>query len=151
MKSLAHAEDAEEIRRRLRALRPESPRRWGRMSTDQMVCHLADAFRACLGEKAARDVSNPFRRTVLKWIALWAPMRWPPGIRTRPEMDQERGGTKPVLFASDVAAVLDLVDRVVAEPRLDTRTHPLFGRMSRAEWLRWGYLHCDHHLRQFGG
>jgi hypothetical protein len=28
--------------------------------------------------------------------------------------------------------------------------HPLFGPMSRAAWLRWGYLHLDHHLRQFG-
>jgi hypothetical protein len=30
------------------------------------------------------------------------------------------------------------------------RPHPIFGRLSPAAWLRWGYLHCDHHLRQFG-
>jgi hypothetical protein len=29
-------------------------------------------------------------------------------------------------------------------------THPFFGPMSREDWLRWGYLHADHHLRQFG-
>jgi hypothetical protein len=28
--------------------------------------------------------------------------------------------------------------------------HPIFGRMTEAEWMRWGYLHTDHHLRQFG-
>jgi len=28
--------------------------------------------------------------------------------------------------------------------------HPIFGRMSLWEWQRWGYLHTDHHLRQFG-
>jgi hypothetical protein len=28
--------------------------------------------------------------------------------------------------------------------------HSFFGRLSRTEWLRWGYLHMDHHLRQFG-
>jgi len=27
---------------------------------------------------------------------------------------------------------------------------PIFGPLTRAEWLRWGYLHADHHLRQFG-
>jgi hypothetical protein len=27
--------------------------------------------------------------------------------------------------------------------------HPMFGSMKRADWLRWGYLHADHHLRQF--
>jgi hypothetical protein len=26
----------------------------------------------------------------------------------------------------------------------------VFGRMSQAAWLRWAYLHMDHHLRQFG-
>jgi hypothetical protein len=28
------------------------------------------------------------------------------------------------------------------------RARPIFGRMSDAEWLRWGYLHTDHHRRQ---
>jgi hypothetical protein len=27
--------------------------------------------------------------------------------------------------------------------------HPIFGPMSRSAWLRWAYLHMDHHLRQF--
>ena len=31
-----------------------------------------------------------------------------------------------------------------------SRRHPLWGRMSEWEWGRWGYLHTDHHLRQFG-
>jgi len=29
-------------------------------------------------------------------------------------------------------------------------SHPILGGMSDAAWLRWGYLHMDHHLRQFG-
>jgi hypothetical protein len=28
--------------------------------------------------------------------------------------------------------------------------HPIFGPLSYPQWMRWGYLHCDHHLRQFG-
>jgi hypothetical protein len=28
--------------------------------------------------------------------------------------------------------------------------HAFFGPMSYSEWMRWGYLHTDHHLRQFG-
>jgi hypothetical protein len=28
--------------------------------------------------------------------------------------------------------------------------HPVFGAMSDSAWRRWGYLHTDHHLRQFG-
>jgi prephenate dehydrogenase len=29
-------------------------------------------------------------------------------------------------------------------------SHPMFGPMSPEDWMRWGYLHADHHLRQFG-
>ncbi len=29
-------------------------------------------------------------------------------------------------------------------------SHPVFGELSEWEWMRWGYLHADHHLRQFG-
>jgi hypothetical protein len=32
----------------------------------------------------------------------------------------------------------------------DGQEHPIFGPMSNAAFLRWAYLHMDHHLRQFG-
>jgi uncharacterized protein DUF1569 len=34
--------------------------------------------------------------------------------------------------------------------RLGGQVHPIFGPMSESAWLRWAYLHADHHLRQFG-
>ena len=44
-----------------------------------------------------------------------------------------------------------LLDRVSAEAGgFEGLRHPTLGPMSRAQWLRWGYLHADHHLRQFG-
>jgi hypothetical protein len=151
MKSLARPADRDEIVRRLRTLRPDSVRRWGRMSAHQMVCHLADAFRMVFGELAVSDDTNALKRTVLKWVVLRAPLRWPAGILTRPELDQDLHGTKPSEFANDLAAVETLMARFVAlESASDWRPHPFFGVMSPAEWLRWGYLHADHHLRQFG-
>jgi hypothetical protein len=152
MKTLARREDGTEIRQRLKGIRPDSLRRWGRMSAHQMLCHLNDSFRLGLGEKAARDASTLLHRTVVKWIALRAPLRWPPGIRTRPEVDPQNQGTQPVDFVSDLAALQATLDRFCAEPgRLEGRRHPLFGCMPAGDWLRWGYLHADHHLRQFGG
>ena len=151
MKTLARQRDKAELVRRLRALRPDSVRRWGRMSVHRMVCHLCDGFRMGTGEKPVRSVASPFRRTMLKWFALYAPVPWPRGIRTRPEIDQERLGTTPHEFAADVAQLEVLLDRVTAQPRsFDWHEHPLLGRMSEAAWHRWGYLHVDHHLRQFG-
>ena len=151
MKSLARAEDKAEIVRRLRNLRPDDARRWGRMTAHQMVCHLCDSFGMVTGEKPVRNANRLMQRTVIKWIALYAPLQWPHGIRTTAEVDQERGGTRPVEFAADLARVEALVDRITADPATcDGKPHPFFGRMSRAAWLRWGYLHTDHHLRQFG-
>ena len=151
MKTLARPGDKAEILRRLRTVRPDGARRFGRMSAHQMVCHLSDSFRAVMGRKPVSHKSNVFRRTIIKWLALYAPIRWPSGIMTRPEIDQQLGGTRPVEFAADVAELEALVEAVTAEPKaFDWHTHPTLGRMSNSAWLRWGYLHMDHHLRQFG-
>ena len=97
---------------------------------------------------SARGVHN---RTILKWLALYSPARWPAGIRTRPEVDQEMGGTPPAEFADDVTSLAALVRHAATTPGFFAgRRHPIFGRCSEAAWLRWGYLHMDHHLRQFG-
>jgi hypothetical protein len=151
MKTLARERDKAEILRRLRAVRPESARRWGRMSAHQMVCHLSDSFRMVAGQKPASHATGPLQRTVVKWIALYLPLRWPAGIRTRPELDQELGGTKPLEFAADVAELEALLDLFTSSNgSFEGQLHPIFGRMSEARWLRWAYVHMDHHLRQFG-
>jgi len=92
------------------------------------------------------------QRTIVKWIALYVPLRWPGGrILTRPEIDQEGGGTKPGDFAADVAELAVLTELfTTTTTRFDWEPHPIFGPLSDAAWLRWGYLHVDHHLRQFG-
>ena len=150
MKTLARPEDKAEILQRLRALRPDSVRRWGTMSAHQMICHLSDCFRMVTGEKRVSDASSVLQRTIVKWIALYVPLRWPTGIPTRPEVDQYEGGTRPVDFAADLSELSALVELMTTRSRAGWQRHPTFGRMSETAWLRWGYLHMDHHLRQFG-
>jgi len=66
-------------------------------------------------------------------------------------VDQELGGTRPGDFAADVAQLEALLELITVQTKsLNTQSHPIFGRMSEAAWLRWAYLHTDHHLRQFG-
>jgi|SRR5499426_2877263 len=151
MKSFLNQADKKVILERLSKLRLDSHRRRGRMTSHQMICHLSDSFKSRLGEKEISSISNPLTRTVVKWIALYAPLPWPRGVKTRPEADQEIGGTQPDDFESDRRRLVALIERFIA-PAKDTEfhPHPLFGDMSEAEWMRWGYLHCDHHLRQFG-
>jgi hypothetical protein len=151
MKTLAREQDKAEILRRLRTIRADSERRWGRMSSHQMICHLSDSFLAVTGQRQASPASGPLQRTVVKWIALYLPLQWPRGIRTRPEVDQEVGGTRPTSFAADVTQLEMLVELITTKAGcFDGQEHPIFGPMSDPAWMRWAYLHMDHHLRQFG-
>jgi hypothetical protein len=152
MKTLGRECDKAEVFRRLRALRHDSIRRWGRMSAHQMVCHLSDACRLLTGGRPARLVASPVPRPVMKCVALYVPVRWPAGLPTTPELDQDVGGTRPVDFDADVAELVRLLDQISTDRRghLAGSLHPIFGRMSESAWLRWAYLHADHHLRQFG-
>jgi len=152
MKTLARERDKAEILRRLGALRRDSVRRWGRMSAHQMVCHVTDGYRLLSGELTAQLVASPLPRPIMKCVALYIPLSWPRGIPTTPEFDQELHGTKPVDFGADVAELARFVDQIAGDRRrrVATHSHPIFGAMSEPAWLRWGYLHADHHFRQFG-
>jgi len=121
------------------------------MNAHQMVCHLSDCSRMALGQKRTSDASSPLRRTLIKWLALYTPLRWRPGLVTTPEVDQEMGGTKPAEFSADLKEAEDLLALVASRAgSRDWPDHPVFGRMSEGDWMRWAYLHTDHHLRQFG-
>ena len=136
---------------RVKALRPDSARRWGRMTAHQMVCHLADCNRVALGEVVVTAPPTRLPRAIVKWVSLYTPLPWPAGLPTNPELDQEVGGTRPSDFARDVAALEATVERLMSRAgRGDWPSHPDFGEMSEGDWLRWAYRHMDHHLRQFG-
>ena len=151
MKTLANERDSAEILRRVRTLRHDSHRRWGRMSAHQMVCHLSDGYRLQVGDRTTQPAATPLPRFMMRWIALYLPVRWPAGIHTTPDLDQDCDGTRPGAFDADLAELQGLLTKV-ASVRRDRggHLHPIFGMMSDAAWLRWAYLHADHHLRQFG-
>ena len=152
MKTLAQRHDIDELLARIASVGADSPRQWGQMSAPQMICHLSDAFRMA-GDKPLPDDSTVSQRTIIKWMALYAPMPWPTGkLVTRPEIDPVNGtGCRPGDFDADVARLKADIETFTARDR-NSRwpAHPFFGAMSSSAWLRWGYLHTDHHLRQFG-
>lgn len=151
MTHLGHAAVRQRILQRIAALKPESRARWGRMTAHQMLCHLADSFRVPIGDKPASPATGWIQRTAIKWLALYAPLPWPKGVPTRPEVEQGAGGTPPTDFRRDRIDLIFEIERF-ADPnrRFAWHPHPIFGAMREREWLRWGYLHADHHLRQFG-
>jgi hypothetical protein len=147
--TLARDEYVAQIRSRALALTPASTRHWGKMSPHGMICHLTDSFFLALGERSSSDVSNLLSRTVMKYFALQVALPWPKGVPTGPEVQQGAGGTPPGDFEQDRQRLLDVIERFRVSKFQDA-AHPFFGPLSPSEWLRWGYLHADHHLRQFG-
>lgn len=149
MKTLLNDRDRNEVLDRLSRVRSDSQRCWGSMSAHQMICHLSDSFRASLGEKHLSQSSTLFKRTIYKWAALWLPLHWPHGIKTRPEMDQQQGGTRPTEFTGDIQRLRTLFDQFCRWEG-EFAPHAMLGPLSRTERMRHAYLHMDHHLRQFG-
>jgi hypothetical protein len=148
MSTLADRDVRAACRNRIQRLSPDARARWGRMTACQMVCHLNDSFRVAMGEKYASPASNILQRTFIRWVALRTPLRWPPGVPTRPEIEQGVGGTPPTEWGSDCAELIRLLDAFAGCQTFGE--HPVFGRLSQRDWLTWGYRHLDHHLRQFG-
>ena len=82
---------------------------------------------------------------------MYLPLRWPKNIPTRPENDQLIGGSSPSAFEEDRRELVRLINEFArSSEEVDQASHPLFGKIPVSQWLRWGYLHSDHHLRQFG-
>jgi hypothetical protein len=150
MPRILDTSSALELADRLSRLTAETPRRWGTMTAHEMLCHLADSFRGVMGERpVSMAPASPAKRRLMRFVALHVPLPWPRGIPTRPEVDPKRSGTRPLAFESDRQEVIALL-RKFTSPAARYQQHPMFGAMSRGEWMIWGYRHMDHHLRQFG-
>jgi hypothetical protein len=150
VKTLASPTDRQTIASRMKLLTADDRARWGRMSVHQMICHLDDSYKCSMGEKYASPATGWLQQRVLKKLALQSPFPWSKGYPTRPEMEQGKGGTPPDNFARDHASLLKDFDRFCDQLPQPCYPHPIFGPMNSLDWMRWGYLHADHHLRQFG-
>jgi Protein of unknown function (DUF1569) len=118
------------------------------MNVHQMVLHVGDATSAVLKLRSFPPrAAHPSR--IAKLVVLRLLPRFPRGVRTRANPATMMTDTRD--FYADVVGTVTLLHTLAATPahKLEYQ-HPVFGRMSQLDWLRWAYLHTDHHLRQFG-
>ena len=148
MKTLAHIEDAAETRSRILSLTPSDAPQWGIMTVNQMVCHVRQAFVYALADTPVDFIPLPYPPEVVKQFALKPPTPWPHSTRTIPPLELDAPGMVCTTFEQDRETLLASFDSFCALTD-HTRDHPFFGSMQHADWMRWGYLHADHHLRQF--
>jgi hypothetical protein len=145
MSTLHTKEVADGIKRRLQQLRPDSPRKWGRMSADQMLWHVNLAMELALG-RFSFSARPPLPRVLLRWMILNLP--WPRGAQTPPPF---RAGEQRYDFEQERVRCAALIDELASRSLEGAwPVHSLMGQMNGTEWSRLQAKHLDHHLRQFG-
>ena len=135
-----------EILARFESLRPELHPSWGKMTSAQMLAHLADPMKAALGEKKVVAKQSAFSNPIVRTLIIYC-LPWPKGAPTAPEFlhaEEEH-------FGENLIALRSTLERFVASGEGGHREpHPAFGQISPKAWGRLMYRHLDHHLRQFG-
>jgi hypothetical protein len=137
------------LENRLRTLTPSSPRRWGKMTIDQMLHHVNHALAGALGrEPMTLQADVPLPKAVMKFFVLHVP--WPRGAPTAKEWISQG---ERYDFAAEQQRALTLIAEVVAKPidAPDWPRHNLFGDVGGKYWSQINAKHLDHHLRQFNG
>ena len=139
-----------ETRARLVSFHPHVERAWGTLTPAGAMCHLAKAYEVASGIGTVNERTGLLQRSAFRYAALHLPVRWARGYPTLPELVEGAPGVQPLEFAHDHARLLGAFDRFLASDTEAGRAHPILGPLTGWEWMRWGYLHADHHLRQFG-
>ncbi len=145
MAMLHDADYRAEVVKRIRTLRPESQRQFGKMSVDQMLWHVNCALENALGQRDIAPAKIPIPRPVLKFMVLKLP--WRKGNPTAPEFVPSGSYN----FVSEQEKCIRLVD-ALASKAMDVPwpDHPAFGRMSGRDVSVLHAKHLNHHLTQFG-
>jgi len=147
MKTLWQDSSRRELLERARRLTPAHRAQWGKLTVDRMLAHLVDSFGMGLGEievKARRIPLLghwPFNVLFIRLIGM--PKHAPTAreIMTRP----------PASINAELRALEAAMERFAAQhARKEWPSHPAFGKLSGRSWGELGYVHTDHHLRQFG-
>jgi len=145
MRSLHDASYRAQLVQRVQALQPDTARRWGKMSVDQMLWHVSDALAAAIGELSAQPAKPPLPRGLLKFMVLNMP--WGKNAPTMPQFVARQNYD----FEAERTRCLRLIDRVGSmDVDGEWPAHPMLGRMKGSEVSRLQAKHLHHHLTQFG-
>jgi hypothetical protein len=141
-------EKRDEFRNRVLAITVANPRQWGTMTVGQMLHHLNLSCGGSLGFYDLADESYPISRTVFRWILVdWFPEQ-PVGLRLPKGFKIPHGAQFDFDFEKhQLLKILDVAWR--ARSAADWGPHPMFGKMTAAEWGKLLQIHVDYHLKQF--
>jgi hypothetical protein len=147
MKNLYDPAVADEVRRRVASLGPDSARAWGKMNAAQACAHCALAMENALGDTTLPR--HPLGRVIGGWAKRRLIVKGKPMGRGEPTHPSVLV-TDERVFAVERKRLQHTIDRFTSSPSACTRDpHFFFGPMTPTEWATFMYIHLDHHLRQF--
>jgi hypothetical protein len=134
------------LKERVNSLQPETPRRWGRMTVDQMLWHVNRGLENALGRYEVKEQKIPLPSAIVKFVVFNLPWR-----KGKTPTAREFVAREHYDFAAEQARLLRLIDEMCAKP-LDASwcRSSFMGPMTGRDWSRLQAKHLNHHLSQFG-
>jgi oxepin-CoA hydrolase/3-oxo-5,6-dehydrosuberyl-CoA semialdehyde dehydrogenase len=127
--------------------------KWGKMSFQQMLEHVADFFQVSTQKQHYPLVSPPKHMQKLKEF-LMSDKQFRENTKAPGNIIGEE--PFPLRYESvekainELAADVDYFFQFYSETPGQTALHPVFGELNFEEWVRLHYKHVLHHSKQFG-
>ncbi len=137
----------EQTAERFRKLAPDSKPLWGRMSSPQMLAHLAQLVKYSIGkEPETPNEGGWFGHYVAAPLILNGVIKIPKNSKA-PRLYERQAphGDVPMLTGELTEFLTRLEDASFNPP-----AHPYFGRLDAHQWAKLHVIHIDHHATQFG-
>src|SRR5262245_36618554 len=133
--SLFSSGDYHDIVNRINKLSPDSKNEWGKMTVNEMICHISDPFRDVLAMRISKPAIPFLLRPLMKPLVL-SQKPWKKNLKTfRVYLQGEGGGgTKPTDFENDRKTLLDVLNKFSSvDKNFQFGNHGGLGKLSREE------------------
>ncbi len=145
---LLNAQTKQEFVERINKLKPDTPRKFGKLTPHELLSHLSAAIKMSLDELNLTDDGNIFTRSFGKWLVVYVP--WPKGkIVVTPKLTPPPAAEFEADRAEAIRQLGRFIEVLEKEPERSAQS-PLFGRPKMPWWSKMHAKHFDHHFQQFG-
>lgn len=150
MQNVFDAADAQTYINRINKLTPESQRKWGKMSVDQVLAHLNVAYSFIFEPEKHKKPSFIAKFLLQNFVKskIVNDMPYKQSLPTSPVFiiaDQRN-------FEEEKKKLIGNIQRVqqLGKEAFEGKENLSFGKMTSAEWNNMLAKHLNHHLEQFG-
>ena len=150
MQNVFDAKDAQEYINRINNLSPETPKKWGKMSVNQVLAHLNVAYDLTFTPEKFPKPNFIAKFLLSKFVKpkITNEIPYKPSLPTSPVfiIADERN------FEEEKAKLIGNIQRVqqLGKEAFEGKQNINFGKMTAQGWNNMFAKHLNHHLDQFG-